>query len=103
MPAALLVMQRNVPIRLIWMMRSKFSSGYSLISPVCLSRDTVLTEPPIAGAVDQDALLADRGARLRKCSIDLGRRGHVDLAEHAAEFLGELLAQLFVEVEQARP
>ena len=46
MPAALLVMQRKVPIRLIWMIRSKFSSGYSLISPVCLSRDTVLAPPP---------------------------------------------------------
>ena len=46
MPAALLVMQRKVPIRFTWMIRSKFSSGYSLISPVCLSRETVFTEPP---------------------------------------------------------
>ena len=46
MPAALLVMQRKVPIRLIWMMRSKLSSGYSLISWVCRSRETVFTEPP---------------------------------------------------------
>src|ERR1700679_3326660 len=47
MPAADFVMQRNVPIRLMLMMRSKFSSGYSLISPVALSRDTVLALLPV--------------------------------------------------------
>src|SRR5271165_1476709 len=47
MPAADFVMQRNVPIRLMAMMRSKFSSGNSLISPVALSRDTVLALPPV--------------------------------------------------------
>ena len=46
MPAALLVMQRKVPIRLTWMMRSKLSSGYSLISPRLLVARTVFTEPP---------------------------------------------------------
>jgi hypothetical protein len=90
MPAALLVTQRNVPIRLIWMMRSKLSSGYSLISRVA-------ADP---GAVDQDTLLADRGARLGERGVDLRRRGHVDLAEHAADFRGQRLAKITVEIEE---
>ena len=46
MPAADFVMQRNVPIRLTLMMRSKFSSGYSLGAPVVRSSDAVFWAPP---------------------------------------------------------
>jgi hypothetical protein len=47
MPAADLAMQRKVPTRLIWMMRSKASSGKCLISPSALSRLAVLTALPV--------------------------------------------------------
>ena len=47
MPAADLAMQRKVPTRLIWMMRSKLTSGKWRISPVALSRLAVLTALPV--------------------------------------------------------
>jgi hypothetical protein len=53
-----------------------------------------------AGAVDQDALLADCGAGFFERGIDAGVVGDVTLAEHAAQFLGEGFAFFRVEVEQ---
>ena len=47
MPAADLAMQRNVPTRLIWMMRLNASSGKCLISRVVLSRRAVLIALPV--------------------------------------------------------
>ncbi|MNT42103.1 hypothetical protein D3C72_1785030 [compost metagenome] len=47
MPAADLAMQRKVPTRLIWMMRSKLASGKCLISPEALSRLAVFTALPV--------------------------------------------------------
>ncbi len=47
MPAADLAMQRKVPTRLIWMMRSKLATGRCRISPVALSRLAVLTALPV--------------------------------------------------------
>ena len=89
MPAADLAMQRKVPTRLIWMMRSKASSGKCLISPVSLSRLAVLIGVAGAGAVDQDALLAVGGAGLGEAGVDLFVGRDVDLAEDAADFLGD--------------
>ena len=48
MPAADLAMQRKVPTRLIWMMRSKLRrAGSDLISPVSLLRLAVLIALPV--------------------------------------------------------
>jgi hypothetical protein len=47
MPAADLAMQRKVPTRLIWMMRSKLAVGKARISPVVLSRLAVLMALPV--------------------------------------------------------
>ncbi|MNN52666.1 hypothetical protein D3C81_1673780 [compost metagenome] len=48
MPAAERAMQRKVPIRLIWMMRSKASDGKCLIwSGASLERDAVLMALPV--------------------------------------------------------
>ena len=100
MPAALLVTQRKVPIKLIWMMRSKLSSGYSLICACLLVARHGLHRAADPGAIDQDTLLADRSARLGERGVDLRRRGHVDLAEHAADFRGQRLAKIAVEIEE---
>ena len=99
MPAADLAMQRKVPTRLIWMMRSKSAIGKCLISPVLLVAAGGLDGVAGAGAVDEDALLAVRGARLGEAGVDLLVAGDVDLAEHAADFLGQGLAGGFVQVE----
>ena len=53
-----------------------------------------------AGAIDQDALLPNEAARSQKPRIDLGLRGHVDAAEHAADLARHKLAQLGVQIEQ---
>ena len=81
------------------MMRSKFSSGKCLISPLVLSRLAVFDRVARAGAIDQDALLADGGARLGEAFIDALIVGHVDVAEDAADFLGYGFALFGVHVE----
>src|SRR3546814_20789290 len=52
-----------------------------------------------AGAVDEDAFLAVRFARLGKGGIDAGVVGNVAFAEHAAEFGGDRLALFFLQIE----
>ena len=47
MPAADFAVQRNVPTRLIWMMRSKSAVGKDTIAPVLLSRLAVLIALPV--------------------------------------------------------
>ena len=54
-----------------------------------------------AGAVDQDALLAVGGAGLFEAGVHIRVGGDVDLAEDAADFACDLLALLFVHVEQS--
>ncbi len=100
MPAADLAMQRKVPTRLIWMMRSKSASGKCLISPVALSRLAVLIALPVPAQLTSTRSWPMRGARLGEAGVDLLVAGDVDLAEHAAEFLRQRLAGGFVEVEQ---
>src|SRR3546814_8590611 len=52
-----------------------------------------------AGAVDEDAFLPDRGARLGEGGIDARVVGDVAFAEDAADFLGDRLALFFLQVE----
>src|SRR3546814_18756773 len=52
-----------------------------------------------AGAVDEDAFLAVRFARLGQGGIDAGVVGNVAFAEHAAEFGGDRLALFFLQIE----
>ena len=52
-----------------------------------------------AGAVDEDALLPDRGARLREARVDVGIASHVDLAEDTADLARERFALVGVQVE----
>src|SRR3546814_12079509 len=52
-----------------------------------------------AGAVDEDAFLPDRGARLGEGGIDARVVGDVAFAEDAAAFLGDRLALFFLQVE----
>jgi hypothetical protein len=97
MPFADFAMQRKVPTRLIWMIRLKASSGKWVGWPVFLSRPAVFTALPVPAQFD--ALLAVRRAGLGEGRIDLGVRGDIGLAEHAADFLGNGFALLHVEVE----
>ena len=60
MPAADLAMHRKVPIRLIWMMRSKASSGKCRISPLSRSRPAVLYALPVPAQL----------TRMRSCPIN---------------------------------
>src|SRR5262249_58347099 len=55
---------------------------------------------PDAGAIDQDAFLPDQAARAREPRIDLSIRGHVDLAEDAADLARDPLAELGIQIEQ---
>ena len=100
MPAALLAMQRKVPTRLIWMMRSKLAVGKALISPVFLSRLAVLMALPVPAQLTRTRSWPMRGARLGEAGVDLLFVGHVDLAEHAADLLGQRFAGFCVQVEQ---
>ena len=52
-----------------------------------------------ACAVNENALLTIGRARLGEAGVDVLGRGDVDLAEHAADLFRQLLAELFVEVE----
>src|SRR5690606_17470579 len=52
------------------------------------------------GAVDGQTLLSVSGAGLLEPGLDAVVGGHVDLAEDAADLLGDDLAALFVQVEQ---
>src|SRR5690606_13496374 len=52
-----------------------------------------------ASAIDEDAFLPDRGARLFKRGIDRGVVGDVAFAEHTAELFGNRLALFFLQVE----
>ena len=99
MPAADLAMQRKVPTRLIWMIRSKASSGKCLISPVSLSRLAVLIALPVPAQLTRMRSWPMRGARLGEAGVDLLIAGDVDLAEHAAQLLRHRLALGFVDVE----
>ncbi|MNY27688.1 hypothetical protein D3C86_1616130 [compost metagenome] len=69
------------------------------LAGVALAADGLLARGD-AGAVDGQALLAVGGAGLDEAGGDALVRGHVHLAEDAADFLGDLLAALFVQVEQ---
>ena len=100
MPAADLAMQRNVPTRLIWMMRSKSAVGKGLISPVPLSRLAVLMALPVPAQLTRTRSWPIGGARLGEAGVDLLFAGDVDLAEHAAQFRGQRFAGGFVQVEQ---
>ena len=53
-----------------------------------------------AGAVDQDALLSDGRAALGEAGIDRVFLGHIDQAEHAAQFLGQGFAGGLVQIKQ---
>ena len=103
MPAAVLAMQRKVPTRLIWMMRSKFERGKALISPVFLSRLAVLMALPVPAQLTRMRSWPMRGAGLGEAGVDLFLVGDVDLAEHAADFRGQRFAGFGVQVEDARP
>ena len=87
-------MQRNVPIRLIWMMRSKASTGKMPDRAGLLVAARGLHGVAGAGAIDQDTLLAVCRARLGETGVDLRVRGDVDLAEHAAQLGRDRLALL---------
>ena len=52
-----------------------------------------------ARAVHQDTFLPVRFARLGKACVHIIIAGHIDLAEHAANFGGHGLALLFIHVE----
>ena len=52
-----------------------------------------------AGAVDEDALLAVRGAGLFEGGVDVGVGGDVAFAEHAAHFFRDLFALRLIHVE----
>ena len=54
-----------------------------------------------AGAIHQDALLADGLARRGESCVDAGFVGHVALGEHAAEFLGKGFTLFGIQVEDA--
>ena len=84
------------------MMRSKSAVGNDTIAPVLLSAGR-LDSLTRAGAVDEDTLLADDGARVREAGVHLLFAGDVHLAEHAAKFSGQRLASGLVHVEQRDP
>jgi hypothetical protein len=73
------------------------------IAPVLLSRLAGFDGVARAGAVDEDTLLADDGARFGEAGVHLLFAGDVHLAEHAAQFSGQRLASGFVHVEQRDP
>ena len=81
------------------MTRLNSALGNDTIAPVVLSRLAVLIAWPCAGAVDQDTLLADRGARSSEPGVHLLFACHVHRAEDAAQFRGQRLARGFVHVE----
>ena len=100
MPAADLAMQRKVPTRLIWMMRSKAAMGKCLIAPVALSRLAVLIALPVPAQLTSTRSWPIAARACGEAGVHLLFAGNVDLAEHAAQFLGQRLAGGFVEVEQ---
>ncbi len=52
-----------------------------------------------ACAIDQDAFLPVRGARLFEAGVDRGIVSHVDLAEHPADLARDFLALFGLQVE----
>jgi hypothetical protein len=79
------------------------STGKWPISPVSLSRRTVLPIVPIPAQHDQRALLPVRSRALGEAGVDRGLVGHVDRAGDSADLRGDLRAALLVEVEQRDP
>ena len=68
------------------------------LAGLALLRDRALAGRD-AGAVDEDALDAVRGPRLRERRVDRGLVGDVGLAEHAADLARDGLPALGVHVE----
>ncbi len=99
-PAADFAMQRNVPIRLIRMMRSNASSGKCAIAPLVLSRPAVLNALPVPAQLTSTRSWPLRRARRGEAGVDLRVRGDVDRAERAAQLARDRLALRGVEVEQ---
>ena len=99
MPAADLATQRKVPIRLIWMSQLNASRLKCLMLPSSFDRLAVFIALPVPAQQTSTRFLAVRRARLGEAGIDALVAGHVDLAEDAADFLGDRFAFLRLHVE----